>query len=115
MAPSMPQFGLFAVPVYAIAYLLSGAATPLESMPPTIKALADFEAVVNSVTVQDVQLLIDLMSFEEESMTVCVGIAAPQPPAEMAANPKIAAGTSKNATASPSTAQPSSPSPQSAG
>jgi ABC-2 type transport system permease protein len=40
MAPSMPQFGLFAVPVYAIAYLLSGAATPLESMPPTIKALA---------------------------------------------------------------------------
>jgi ABC-2 type transport system permease protein len=24
MAPSMPQFGLFAVPVYAIAYLLSG-------------------------------------------------------------------------------------------
>lgn len=33
LAPSMPQFGLLAVPVYAIAYLLSGAATPVESMP----------------------------------------------------------------------------------
>ncbi len=33
MAPSMPQFGLLVVPVYAIAYLLSGAATPVESMP----------------------------------------------------------------------------------
>ncbi|MFT8368580.1 ABC transporter permease [Acetobacter papayae] len=32
-APTMPQFGLLAVPVYAIAYLLSGAATPIESMP----------------------------------------------------------------------------------
>lgn len=40
MAPSMPQFGLFAVPVYAIAYLLSGAATPLQSMPEAVQALA---------------------------------------------------------------------------
>jgi len=40
IAPSMPQFGLFAVPVYAIAYLLSGAATPLESMPVAIQAVA---------------------------------------------------------------------------
>lgn len=40
LAPSMPQFGLFAVPVYAIAYLLSGAATPLESMPPAIQIVA---------------------------------------------------------------------------
>ncbi|OZI40847.1 hypothetical protein CEG14_03560 [Bordetella genomosp. 1] len=33
MAPTMPQFGLLAVPVYVVAYLLSGAATPVESMP----------------------------------------------------------------------------------
>lgn len=33
LAPSMPQFGLLAVPVYAVAYLLSGAATPVDSMP----------------------------------------------------------------------------------
>jgi ABC-2 type transport system permease protein len=36
----MPQFGLFAVPVYAIAYLLSGAATPLQSMPVPVQAIA---------------------------------------------------------------------------
>ena len=42
LAPSMPQFGLFAVPVYAIAYLLSGAATPLESMPDTVRQIAQF-------------------------------------------------------------------------
>jgi len=40
MAPSMPQFGLLAVPVYAVAYLLSGAATPIESMPLLVKAIA---------------------------------------------------------------------------
>ena len=39
LAPSMPQFGLLAVPVYAIAYLLSGAATPVESMPAFIQAV----------------------------------------------------------------------------
>ncbi|MBP6563168.1 MAG: ABC transporter permease [Neisseriaceae bacterium] len=33
LAPAMPQFGLLAVPVYVVAYLLSGAATPVESMP----------------------------------------------------------------------------------
>ena len=30
---SMPQFGLLAAPVYVVLYLLSGAATPVESMP----------------------------------------------------------------------------------
>lgn len=40
IAPSMPQFGLLSVPVYAIAYLLSGAATPLESMPTGLKTVA---------------------------------------------------------------------------
>lgn len=32
-ASSMPQFGLLAAPVYVVLYLLSGAATPVESMP----------------------------------------------------------------------------------
>lgn len=40
LAPSMPQFGLLAVPVYAIAYLLSGAATPVASMPAPVQAIA---------------------------------------------------------------------------
>lgn len=50
LAPSMPQFGLFAVPVYAIAYLLSGAATPLESMPPTVRMLAQVLPTTQFVT-----------------------------------------------------------------
>ena len=39
LTPSMPQFGLLVVPVYAIAYLLSGAASPVESMPPALQQL----------------------------------------------------------------------------
>lgn len=42
IAPSMPQFGLLVVPVYAVAYLLSGAATPVESMPDLIQSLVRF-------------------------------------------------------------------------
>jgi len=42
LAPTMPQFGLLSVPVYAIAYLLSGAATPVESMPPLVQAIVRF-------------------------------------------------------------------------
>lgn len=37
LAPTMPQFGLLAVPTYAVAYLLSGAATPVQSMPVTMQ------------------------------------------------------------------------------
>ncbi len=33
MAPTMPQFGLLSAPVAVVLYLLSGAATPVESMP----------------------------------------------------------------------------------
>ncbi len=42
LAPSMPQFGLLAVPVYTISYLLSGAATPVESMPLWLQAIVRF-------------------------------------------------------------------------
>ena len=42
LAPSMPQFGLLAVPVYAISYLLSGAATPVESMPLWLQSFVHF-------------------------------------------------------------------------
>lgn len=37
VATSMPQFGLLAVPVFVIMYLLSGSATPRESMPPWLQ------------------------------------------------------------------------------
>lgn len=42
VAPTMPQFGLLAVPVYAVAYLLSGAATPVENMPTVIRMIVRF-------------------------------------------------------------------------
>ncbi|MDO9237510.1 MAG: ABC transporter permease [Aquabacterium sp.] len=38
-ASSMPQFGLLAAPVYVVLYLLSGAATPVESMPQWIQTI----------------------------------------------------------------------------
>ncbi|AQU87364.1 hypothetical protein B0W47_07650 [Komagataeibacter nataicola] len=42
VAPTMPQFGLLVVPVYAVAYLLSGAATPVESMPQMMQVVVRF-------------------------------------------------------------------------
>jgi len=42
LAPSMPQFGLLTVPVYAISHLLSGAATSLESMPLALQHITQF-------------------------------------------------------------------------
>lgn len=50
-AASMPQFGLLAAPVYVVLYLLSGAATPVESMP-----LAMQDVVQISPTTQFVKL-----------------------------------------------------------
>ena len=51
VAASMPQFGLLAAPVYVVLYLLSGAATPVESMP---IAIQDFVQI--SPTTQFVKL-----------------------------------------------------------
>jgi len=42
LAPTMPQFGLLAVLVYTITYLLSGAATAVESMPLWLQSLVHF-------------------------------------------------------------------------
>ncbi len=49
LAPTMPQFGLLAVPVYAIAYMLSGAATPVESMPVPIQDVVKFSPTTQFV------------------------------------------------------------------
>ncbi len=42
LAPTMPQFGLLSVPVYAVAYVMSGAATPVESMSPALQSIVRF-------------------------------------------------------------------------
>ncbi|MFB4202589.1 Inner membrane transport permease YhhJ [wastewater metagenome] len=39
LARSMPQFGLLAIPVFIVMILLSGATTPMESMPEILQAL----------------------------------------------------------------------------
>jgi ABC-2 type transport system permease protein len=58
LAPTMPQFALLVVPVYTVTYLLSGAATPVESMPSLLQIIANslpmtkFVGITNSVVLQ---------------------------------------------------------------
>ncbi len=49
LASSMPQFGLLAAPVYVVLYLLSGAATPVESMPRHIQSIVQFSPTTQFV------------------------------------------------------------------
>jgi ABC-2 type transport system permease protein len=49
MASSMPQFGLLAAPVYVVLYLLSGAATPVESMPLAIQDIVQISPTTQFV------------------------------------------------------------------
>lgn len=55
LARTMPQFGLLSIPVYLVMYLLSGASTPLESMPDLLQRVmlvsptTHFVAFVKSV------------------------------------------------------------------
>jgi ABC-2 type transport system permease protein len=55
VARTMPQFGLLSIPVYLVMYLLSGASTPLESMPELLQRVmlvsptTHFVAFVKSV------------------------------------------------------------------
>jgi ABC-2 type transport system permease protein len=41
-ATTMPQFGLLAIPVFVVLYLLSGGVTPLEAMPEPLHTLMQF-------------------------------------------------------------------------
>ncbi len=59
LAPTMPQFGLLAVPVYAIAYLLSGAATPVESMPEAVQVIVRFAPTTQFVAMTQAVLFRD--------------------------------------------------------
>jgi predicted Zn-dependent peptidase len=56
---------------------LSG--TQVESIPyKSVRCIAEYEKVLGSVAVQDVQLLIELLGFENDDYTTCVGIAGPR-------------------------------------
>ena len=62
-ASSMPQFGLLSAPVYAVLYLLSGAATPVDSMPSSVQAIVklspttQFVSLVQAVLYRDAKVL----------------------------------------------------------
>ncbi len=60
---------------------LSG--TQLPSLSNTLQSVVDFEAVVDSVTVEDIRDLAGLFVFEADGTTACVGVTAPQPPVGM--------------------------------
>lgn len=58
--------------------------TQVESLPlKTLSATSDFESVLNSVTVQDIQAMVEVFAFEETNMTVCVGVTGPKMPADI--------------------------------
>lgn len=46
----------------------------------SLRSVAEYETVLNSVSVQDIQFLVDVFQFEEDNMTACVGVTAPQAP-----------------------------------
>lgn len=51
--------------------------TQLECIPnKTLKSITDFEEVLNGITVQDIQMLVDALALDE-SMTSCVGTTGP--------------------------------------
>lgn len=46
----------------------------------TLRCIADYEQVLATVAVPDIQYLVDLFGFEESNMTACVGITGAEPP-----------------------------------
>jgi ABC-2 type transport system permease protein len=63
IAPTMQQFGLLVVPVYALAYILSGAATPVQSMPAALQAVVwmlpttQFVSLTQAILYRDADLV----------------------------------------------------------
>ncbi len=53
LAESMPQFALLSIPVFVILSLLSGAVTPLESMPTLMRWLLEFSPTTHFVSLSE--------------------------------------------------------------
>ena len=49
----------------------------------SLSSIALFEQALQRVSAQDIALLVEAMEMEENNMTMCVGITAPEPPAEL--------------------------------
>jgi hypothetical protein len=55
--------------------------TQLECMPyKSMRCIAEYEKVLGSINVQDIQLLVEIFGFEEKDFTTCIGVAAPTMP-----------------------------------
>lgn len=48
-----------------------------------IQSLVDFESVLQSVTHKDILDLVKLLKFEEDNMSMCVGVTAPELPVQL--------------------------------
>jgi hypothetical protein len=59
--------------------------TQLDVIPAkTLKCISDYEETVSSISIQDIQLLVEVMGFDQEdSQTACIGIASPNPPSSI--------------------------------
>lgn len=49
----------------------------------TLRSIEHFPDVLQEVSTQDIQFLVDVLSFKDDNMTACVGVAAPEPPLGM--------------------------------
>eukprot|EP01035_Chromulina_nebulosa_P019847 gene19847-25796_t len=57
--------------------------TQLDEVPiKSLRFISDYENVINGITVQDIQLLVEVLNFDESNMTTCIGIASPNPPGQ---------------------------------
>jgi ABC-2 type transport system permease protein len=69
LAPTMPQFGLLTVPIYALLYNLSGAATPVESMPVALQNVVwilpttQFVSLAQAILYRDADLVAVMPQF----------------------------------------------------
>lgn len=56
-------------------------ATQLECVPlKTLRCVTDFEAVLQGITANDLQQVVELFGFDEKNMLACVGVAGPTAP-----------------------------------
>lgn len=55
-AESMPQFALLSIPVFVVLSMLSGAITPIESMPPAMRVIMQVSPTLHFVTVSEAVL-----------------------------------------------------------
>ncbi|WP_371036766.1 MULTISPECIES: ABC transporter permease [unclassified Rhodosalinus] len=75
-ATTMPQFGLLAIPVFVVLYLLSGGVTPLEAMPDLLRNLMQLSPATHFTSFAEAVLYRDaglLLVWKELLAVACIG------------------------------------------